>query len=682
MDFHGNQGNIGGDGPAASRYTESRLMKLAEDGMLNGLKKRNVDFIPNYDETTKEPVTLPSIFPNLLCNPNTGIGVAMACNWLPHNLNEVAEAINKYIDGETIEYLAPDFPTGGLIINEKDIPKIVKTGRGSIKVRGKYNVSGQKIIFYEIPYGLTLEGLIDEIGEVAEKGDVEGIKDIHDESNKKGLRLVIECSRGNDPEFVVKKLFAKTKLQTSISYNQVALVNKTPTELNLEKCLEIYVKHNTTCIEREARFDLEKALARLEIVNGLLKALEDIDNIIALIKSSDSSKDAKEKLITKYNFTENQAKAILDMKLAKLAKLESIELNQEKTDLNNKIEELDALVNNYNLQIVELRKRLDAIVKKYGDERRTELTNITIKKEEKEKEDVVPEDVVVVLTEDNAIKRIPKSSFKTQKRNGVGVKTEGDVVKFTCSTNTIDNILLFSNKGQMYRILVDKIPVGTNISRGQNLHALLPLDNNEMIVTAMSLNADCHEKHIIFVTKNGLIKKTLLSEYLSVKKNKGIAAIKLKSEDDEIVSVFTSNDSDLAMVFTKNGKTIKFNIDEVTATGRVSAGVKSINLKDGDIVVSALIVKDSDILMIAGTSGHGKRILVSEFNTQKRGGVGVTSYPAIIAKVVKVEDSDKILVIGNSSTLCANVNEVPIMGRVATGVKILKNGEIKNILVL
>lgn len=605
----------------------------------------------------------------------------MACNWLPHNLNEVAEAINKYIDGETIEYLAPDFPTGGLIINEKDIPKIVKTGRGSIKVRGKYNVSGQKIIFYEIPYGLTLEGLIDEIGEVAEKGDIEGIKDIHDESNKKGLRLVIECSRGNDPEFVVKKLFAKTKLQTSISYNQVALVDKTPTELNLEKCLEIYVKHNTRCIEREARFDLEKALARLEIVNGLLKALEDIDNIITLIKSSENSKDAKIKLIEKYSFTENQAKAILDMKLAKLAKLESIELNQEKADLNNKIEELDALVNNYSLQIVELRKRLDTIVKKYGDERRTELTNIAIKKEDKEKEDVVPEDVVVVLTEDNAIKRIPKSSFRTQKRNGVGIKTEGDVVKFTCSTNTVDNILLFSNKGQMYRILVDKIPVGTNVSRGQSLHALLPLDNNEIIVTAMSLNADCHEKYIIFVTKNGLIKKTLLSEYLSVKKNKGISAIKLKSENDEIVSVFTSND-EVVMVFTVNGKCIKFNTSDVSPTGRATAGVKAINLKEDDYIVSALAINDDDTLLISGVNGCGKQIKVSEFNIQKRGGVGVASYPELIAKVVKINKDDNILVIGTSSSLCIDSNDIPTMGRLAMGVKLIKNGNLKNILVL
>ena len=287
IDFHGNMGSIAGDGPAASRYTEARLSKISENGLLTGLKKDCVDFIPNYDESSEEPITLPSIFPNLLCNPNTGIGVAMACNWLPHNLKEVANAIYSYMEGVTeVTLPGPDFPTGGVIINKKDIPNIMRTGHGSVKVRGQYKIDKQNIIFYEIPYGTKTEDLLTEIGKASDEKEIEGISEIRDESNKKGLRLVIECDKNISPETVVRKLFAKTNLQTSISYNQVALINKTPVELNLIDCIKIYIKHNIECIVREAMFDLKKTKARLEIVDGLLKALEDIDNIIALIKQS------------------------------------------------------------------------------------------------------------------------------------------------------------------------------------------------------------------------------------------------------------------------------------------------------------------------------------------------------------------------------------------------------------
>ena len=365
IDFHGNMGNIDGDGPAASRYTEARLSKLSELGLLQGLKKNCVDFIPNYDETDEEPVTLPAIFPNLLCNPNTGIGVAMACNWLPHNLTEVANAIYAYMDGEEVTLPGPDFPTGGIIINKNDIPTIMKTGHGSVKVRGKYNIEKQNVIFYEIPYGTKTEDLLNEIGKASDEKVIEGIADIRNESNKKGLRIVIECEKGVAPEVVVKKLFAKTNLQTSISYNQVALIDKTPTELNLVDCIKIYVEHNIECIVREAKFDLKKAQDRLEIVEGLLKALEDIDNIIALIKKSASAAAAKVELMNKYNFTEPQAKAILDMKLAKLANLEKVELENEKLELKKTISWLKALISEPFTQQQELRNRLKAIVDKF-----------------------------------------------------------------------------------------------------------------------------------------------------------------------------------------------------------------------------------------------------------------------------------------------------------------------------
>ena len=374
IDFHGSNGNRDGDGPAAYRYTEARLAKLAEDGMLCGMKKKVVDYIPNYSETKDEPITLPSLFPNLLCNPNTGIGVAMACNWAPHNLTEVAQAIYDYMDDKEPMLPGPDFPTGGIIINSKDIPSIMKTGHGSVKLRGKYTMEGNNIVFTEIPYGVGTEALIEAIGKLCDDGDIIGITDIRNESNrKKGFRLVFECAKDANISRIIQLLFQKSDLQTSFSYNQVALIDKTPTELNLKDCCKIYVNHGVDCITREITFDLDKASAKLNITEGLLKALEDIDNVIALIKSSQSSAKAKDALMKKYEFNEEQAKAIIDMKLGKLAGLERIEIENERAELIETIKQLNLILQH---PLVELRKRLEAIVKKYGDARRTELTQI------------------------------------------------------------------------------------------------------------------------------------------------------------------------------------------------------------------------------------------------------------------------------------------------------------------
>ena len=410
IDFYGNVGNIAGDGAAADRYTEARLSKLAEDGLLQNIKKKNVDFMPNYDETIEEPTTLPAIFPNLLCNPNTGIGVALACNWAPHNLTEVANAIYAYMDGKEPLLMGPDFPTGGEVINAKDIPQILSTGHGTVKIRGRYKIDKQRIIFYEIPYGTTLEGLINEVGEACEKQILTGIEDIHDESSDH-IRIVITCEKNENPEKIVNNIFAKTNFQNSFSYNMVALVDKTPVELNLKECIKIYLEHNIDCLLKECNFDLVKNKDRLEIVDGLLKALEDIDNIIQLIKISKSSADAKIKLAEKYGFTENQAKAIVDMKLGRLAGLERIEIENEKAELVAKIEEINSILINKDKQLSVIKERLAEIVNKYGDARRTQLLDIEQPKDE-EKPDVVPEDVVVILNQAGEIKRIPKASFK------------------------------------------------------------------------------------------------------------------------------------------------------------------------------------------------------------------------------------------------------------------------------
>jgi DNA gyrase subunit A len=682
IDWHGSNGNQAGDGPAAARYTEARLSKLAEDGLLQGIKKRNVDFILNYDETLEEPVTLPSIFPNLLCNPNTGIGVAMACNWLPHNLKEVANAINNYLDGEEPTLPGPDFPTGGIIINKDDIPNIMKTGHGSVKVRGKYKLEKNNIVFYEIPYGTTIEGLLAEIGEVCDAKEIEGISEARDESNKKGVRIVVECKKGVNPDSIAMKLFAKTNLQTSISYNQVALVDKTPTELNLKQAIEIYVKHNIVCLKKEFQFDLTKAKERLHIVEGLLIALEDIDNVIALIKKSESSSAAKEALIVKYNLSEAQAKAILAMRLSSLARLEKLELENEKKELVSKIAEIEDILTKEEKQIAIIRERLDNLVKKYGDDRRTELAQIEVPKEEKEKAMIVPVDVVVVTTQSGDIKRIPKSSFRVQKRNGKGVKTLSDAILSTVSTNTVDTLLIFTNKGKMYRLLVDKIPEGTNASKGTSIASLISLDDDEKVEVISSITDSNKYKYVVFFTKNGLIKKTELSEYINTKKTTGIQAIKFK-EGDSLANVDFLNDEEV-IVITQNGMSIRFETAAINATGRASSGVKAISLKEGDVVLKGLVVKDEkeDILLVT-SNGLCKKIKISDFTSQGRGGKGVICYKlvsgATVVGAAAVNNDSVMLVIGKPNSICVTVGDVQTSSKDAQGVKIISNSSLQTI---
>ncbi|MCC8068675.1 MAG: DNA topoisomerase 4 subunit A [Ruminococcus sp.] len=677
IDFHGNNGNIAGDGPAHMRYTEARLAKITEDGLLAGIKKKNVDFMPNYDETEDEPVTLPAIFPNLLCNPNTGIGVAMACNWLPHNLNEVAQAIFDYMDGNEPTLPGPDFPTGGLIINKDDIPNIMKSGHGSVKIRGKYKIEKQNIVFYEIPYGTSIEGLLSEIGEVCDKKEIEGVSEIRDESNKKGLRIVIQCQKDVNPESIVKKLFNKTNLQTSISYNQVALVNKTPTELNLKDCIKIYIEHNISCIVKEAQFDLEKAKARQHIVEGLLKALEDIDNIITLIKSSSSAATAKESLMSQYKFSEVQAKAIIDMKLGKLAGLEKIELQQEYEELIQTIEELNALINNSDKQYQEIKNRLSALVKKYGDVRRTELTQIEVPKEEKEIAEVVPEDVVVILTQTGDIKRIPRQSFRTQKRGGKGVKNEDEAILNTISTNTIDNLMLFTSKGKMYRLLVDNVPAGTAASRGINVSSLVNMEPDEKVIAMTSLYHQTNAKYAVFITKQGLIKKTFLDEYFKVKRSTGIAAINIK-DGDSLANVTFLDEEDV-IIITKKGMAIHFATNEINPIGRVTAGVRSIKLMDGDEVLIGLpIHKETDMVAIITTKGYGKKCKINEFPWQLRGGKGVCVYKVSgstgdIAGAAMVDDNDSLLLVGKPNSICIPTTELPSLSRISMGNIMIKN---------
>ena len=675
IDFHGSNGNIDGDGPAAYRYTESRLAKLTEEGMLSGIKKKNVDFIPNYSETKEEPIELPSIFPNLLCNPNAGIGVAMASSWACHNLREVAQAIYDYIDGQEPMLPGPDFPTGGIIINKDAVPGIMKTGHGSVKIRGKYTIEKSNIVFTEIPYGVGTEALMTQIGEACDAGEISGISDIRNESNKKGFRLVIECDKNAAINTILNKLFAKTSLQTSFSYNQVALVDKTPTELNLKDCIKIYVDYNSKCIVKEVAFDIKKTEDRLHIIAGLLKALDVIDEIIATIKGSESAAAAKEALVSKWQFSEEQAKAILDMKLSRLAKLEKVELENEEKELKALLAVLKEIQDN---PVPELRKRLEALVKKYGDDRRTELTQITETKEEKEIQFVEPEKCVVVLTESGCIKRVPTSSFRTQKRNGKGIKSQDDITSMVLRTNTIDSLMVFTDKGKMYRLLVNDIPVGTNSSAGQSIKALVAMEPGESATVIYSIYRDTDAKYVLFVTKNGMVKKTALDEYVQTKKKTGIAAINIK-DGDELVSVSLVKDEPIILL-TKNGMGIKFSSLEVGATSRVTAGVKGMNLNVEDEIVAALPVRDEkDYLAIFGKNGMAKKFASSELPLQKRSGKGLICHKSELAAAALVSDEDSVLICGDKTSICVPAKEITVGSRPAAGTLAIKNSQIVSV---
>lgn len=686
IDFHGNMGNISGDGPAAYRYTNARLAKITEDGLLNGLKKKNVDFIPNYDENANEPITLPAIFPNLLCNPNSGIGVAMACSWAPHNLKEVAQAIYDVMDGKEPTLPGPDFPTGGLIINKNDIPQIMATGRGTVKVRGQYKIEKNNIVFYEIPYGVSTEAILNSIGKACDEKEIEGISEVVDESSKKEIRIVISCKKDVNVEGVVKKLFAKTNLQSSFSYNQVGLVGKTPTELNLKDCISIYIEHNIDCLKRELEFDLAKAKARLHIVDGLLIALEDIDNVITLIKKSENSAKAKEGLKSKYNLSEEQAKAILDMRLSKLAHMEKIALENEKKELINTINDINDILINKSRQLSIIRERLVAIVKKYGDNRRTELAQIEVPKDDKEIEAVIPEDVVVITTQTGYIKRVPKKSFKVQRKKGKGVKSADSVILDAFSTNTIDTLMVFTSKGKMYKILVDNIPAGTNVSKGVPLTTLINCGNDESIVAVTSLNRKTDAEYVVFITKKGLVKKTELEEYTKIKRSTGIAAIKIKDGDD-IANVTFLKDEDLILI-TKKGQSIHFITTDIKPIGRTTSGVKGIKMdEDDEIVIGLPIHNEKDKVAVFTSKGLMAQTELDEFPCQGRGGKGLMIYKpkestGNIIGALMLNEEDNILAIGRPNSICISAREVPTIKRGGAGNLMIKDSIITSVVKL
>lgn len=690
ISWHGNNGSRDGDEPAAYRYTECKLSKLGEE-MLADIKKNTVDWQNAYTDEEQEPVYLPGRIPNLIVNGTSGIAWAMACSFAPHNLSEVMDAaiyLLEHTDCEIKDLLdfihGPDFPTGGLLINKDELVTAYTTGKGRARLRGEYIIEsskdGDSIVFTSIPYKVSKENLMVEIDELCDKGELKGISAIRDETNQKGVRFVIELDKGVSAAPVIAKLFKSTRLEDTYSFNQVALVDKKPRLLNIKQLLENYIEHQKDVLLRKTQFEIEKVQARIHILEGLLIALEDIDNIINLIKKSASAADAKIALINKYNLTEVQSKAILDMKLSRLAKLESVEVRNEKDSLLVKEGELKQILFN---PIPQMKKDFTSIKDTYGDARRTTITQVSVTKEEKEIEYVEPEKCVVVMTEDGLIKRIPSTSFRTQRRNGKGVKTQGEIVKTTIRTNTIDSLMVFTTKGKMYRILVNDLPVGTNVSRGQSIKSLIAMDNDEEPSLIYSIYRDTNAKYLLFVTKNGIAKKTSLEEYVNTKKKTGIIAINLK-EGDSLVSVNLVKDEDIILL-TSNGMGIKISSLEVSASGRATAGVKGITLKDDDYVVAALPVRDTtDSIAIFSTAGLGKKLKMDELALQKRAGKGLIVYkPSDIAGTVLtgalVSDEDNLLILGKTNSICFSAKEIPLQSRIATGNQLIKGGEVTSV---
>ena len=686
--FHGNNGSRDGDEPAAYRYTECKLSKMGEE-MLVDIKKNAVDWQLAYTDEEEEPIYLPGRIPNLLVNGTSGIAVAMACSFAPHNLNEIMDAACHVLNNpkcevkDLLEFVkGPDFPTGGLVINKDELATAYLTGKGRARIRAEYTIESSKsgkdcIVYTSMPYKVSKSDLIAEIDQLCEEKKIEGIAAIRDESGKGEVRFVVELEKGVSAEPIISKLFKLSRLEDTYSYNQVALVDKEPRLLNLKQLLEIYIAHQRDVLLRTTAFEADKVKAKINILEGLLIALEDIDNVIAMIKSSESAAVAKEKLMAAYNLNEAQAKAILDMKLSKLAKLEKIELENEKKELVELLNKLNAILTD---PVPEMNRIFNSIKSTYGDARRTTIIQApSATDEDKEIEFVEPEKCVVIMTEGGLIKRVPSAAFKVQKRNGKGVKTQDDITHAVIRTNTIDSLMIFTDKGKMYRLLVNDIPVGTNVTKGQSIKSLIAMEADEEPAIIYSIYRDTDAQFVLFVTKNGLVKKTTLDEYTKTKKKTGISAITLK-ENDSLAAVSLIKDEQLILV-TSTGACIRFNSNEITPTSRTTSGVKGITLVDGDYVVAALPVRNmEDQIALFSQNGLGKKFKMAELPLQKRAGKGLMCYKdSNVTAAALVSDEDNVLILGDHSSICIEATEIPLLSRSSVGNQLIKDNKILSV---
>mgnify|MGYP002767438961 FL=1 len=664
---------------SSSRYTEAKPSKFT-DLMMNDLAKKVVPTKETYNGEFQEPVILPSLFPNAICNGRQAIGISMAHNSAPHNLTEVCNAAIALIEkgnlsiDEVLSYIpGPDFPLGGTVLNIKDVRTAFASGKSnvSLKIQGDYEIDGQDIIFTSIPYR-TYRNKIKE--QIEKNIDVlsEMIDDFDDESNIGQNRLVFHIKDGVSVSKALNKLFLLTDLQSTLSYNMNYIVNGTPKLCSMVDLLRAYVDHQEDVLINATTFDKEKAEARAHILEGLIAAVDKIDEVIALIKQSAGRADARTKLMEFLTVDEVQANAILDMKLGKLTRIDKEELVNELKEKRAFIEECVNLLTNKEIRNRVLIEKISKLRDTYGDARRTKLLNVDIPKQEKEMVVVEPKDCVVVVSKKNTIKRIDAKSFKAQKRNTVGVKT-GDIIVFSQRTNTQDTLMVFSSKGKMYRILVDNIPEGTNASNGAPISSLIEFENGEVPMAFTTLTRDTDKKFIFFATKNGTIKKVPLNEYDKMKRT-GIIAISFK-DDDELADVTFINQEQMILV-TKNGMTIRFGTAEMPISSRTAQGVKGMKLNDGDSVIAALPIADpADYLAIVSKNGLGKKIKIDELTLQNRGGKGLMCYKEEIAGAEIIKETDNLLINGNKSSIVISGKDIPTLGRASMGNIMLKNND-------
>ena len=691
IDGHGNFGSIDGDPPAAYRYTEARMSKIAGE-MLTDIEKETIPYITNYDDKLKEPVVLPSRFPNLLVNGSVGIAVGMATNIPPHNLGEVIDAIDLVMDNpdctldEIMEHIkGPDFPTGGIIMGRAGIRAAYATGRGKITLRANTTIEEIKgrqcIIVHEIPYMVNKARLVESMANLVKDKRIDGVHFIRDESGREGMRIVVELKKDAIPQIVLNKLFSYTQLQDTVGVIMLALVDGEPKVLTLKQTIEQYIKFQVEVIRRRTEYDLKKAKHRAHILEGLVIAADNIDEVVEICKTSENIPHSKQRLQERFNLTEIQAEAIVQMTLGKLTGLERQKILDELDELMKKIEELEAILADENKVHQIIKDELAEIRRKYSDDRRTQIETVS---GEVDIEDLIPvEDCVVTYTNIGYIKRMPVDVYKTQRRGGRGVsgmkQREEDFVNemFICSTH--DNILFITNKGIMYKLKCYEVPEGSKSSRGVNAVNLLPLSEDEKIA-AMIKTSDFDEgKYVVMVTKNGKIKRTALSAYKNVRKN-GLIAIGL-DDGDEIAGVRMTDGSAQLFVATRNGMAIRLEEEKIRSMSRSAHGVKAIKLRDGDYVVSMARVREGASLLTVTDKGYGKRTELDAYRIQNRGGFGLLNYKTgeekgYVCGIKVVDETDDIILISNDGIIirirCADVR---IMGRYATGVKVMKVAE-------
>ena len=696
VDGHGNFGSVDGDSPAAMRYTEARMSKLALE-LLRDIDKETVDFVPNFDESLKEPAVLPSRYPNLLVNGSNGIAVGMATSIPPHNLGEVIDATVHLIDNEecSVDDLmkfvkGPDFPTSAIIMGKENIAEAYRTGRGKVKVRARAVIEElpkgkQQIVVTEIPYQVNKAKLVERIAELVKDKKVEGISDLRDESNRNGMRIVIELKRDVNANIVLNNLYKHSQIEETFSVIMLALVNGQPKVLNLKQILYHYVQHQKDVVTRRTKFELNKAEARAHILEGLRIALDNIDAVISLIRASKTTQEAKSGLMEKFGLTDIQAQAILDMRLQRLTGLERDKIEAEYEELIKKINRLKEILANERLLLNVIKEEMLIIKENYADERRTEIRHA---EGEIDMRDLIEdEEIAITLTHFGYIKRLPADTYKSQKRGGRGISAlttrEEDFVKHLVSTTTHSKLLFFTNKGRVFRLNAYEIPEGKRQAKGTAIVNLLQLGPNEKIATLLAIDEKDDNKYLLLATKNGIVKKTDREEFKNINKA-GLIAIGLR-EDDELIGVKVTDGNKDVLLVTKEGMSIRFDENDIRSMGRSAMGVKGITLSNDDKVVSMSLCEEGTDVLVVSENGFGKRTDINEYRTQIRAGKGIKTYN-IAEKTGKlvgaemVNEDDEMMIINSDGVLIRlRVNEISLFGRVTSGVKLMKTDDEVNV---